>query len=140
LIAIRFLISTCITVTVDQGSKWFVARFFGKETPYLGSSRVQIKHVKSAGFFVRFMQNRTLLILWGAALLSVIVLLGYGRYFQSAAAQVGLGVAFGGATGNLIDRLWRGKIIDFVDVRFWPVFNIADAAIVLGLGIAFLFI
>lgn len=37
-----------------------------------------------------------------------------------------------GAVGNLIDRLWYGYVIDFLDFRIWPVFNIADSAITIG--------
>jgi signal peptidase II len=38
----------------------------------------------------------------------------------------------GGAIGNLIDRICFGHVIDFIDLRFWPVFNIADSAITIG--------
>ena len=40
----------------------------------------------------------------------------------------------GGAAGNLIDRIESGLVVDFLDFRFWPVFNIADIAIVTGVG------
>ncbi|MFA5500646.1 MAG: signal peptidase II [Candidatus Omnitrophota bacterium] len=43
-----------------------------------------------------------------------------------------LGLILGGAIGNLIDRLLFGYIIDFLDFRVWPVFNIADSAITVG--------
>jgi len=45
---------------------------------------------------------------------------------------VGLGAALGGAASNLYDRLRRGAVIDFLDVGWWPVFNLADVAITLG--------
>ena len=48
---------------------------------------------------------------------------------------VGLGAILGGAAGNLVDRLVRhngGQVIDFIDLQWWPVFNVADASIVLG--------
>jgi signal peptidase II len=47
-----------------------------------------------------------------------------------------MGIAVGGATGNLLDLLLRGGVVDFVDLRFWPVFNIADAAILGGVVLA----
>jgi signal peptidase II len=56
--------------------------------------------------------------------------------FQTGAARVGFGAALGGATSNLIDWLRRGAVMDFIDLRIWPVFNLADAFIVLGLGVA----
>ena len=49
--------------------------------------------------------------------------------------QMGLGLIIGGALGNIIDRLALGEVVDFIDVGFWPVFNIADIAIVAGVGI-----
>lgn len=52
-------------------------------------------------------------------------------------SAVGLGLVLGGAAGNLTDRLVRGpglagEVVDFIDLQVWPVFNLADSAIVLG--------
>lgn len=46
--------------------------------------------------------------------------------------RLSLGLLLGGASGNLIDRLRWNEVIDFIAVGFWPVFNLADAAIVIG--------
>lgn len=53
---------------------------------------------------------------------------------ESPAIKYGTALLLGGAMGNLIDRIWRGQVIDFLDFRVWPVFNIADIAIVIGVG------
>ena len=50
-------------------------------------------------------------------------------------ADTGLLLILGGSLGNLIDRLRFGYVIDFIDVRVWPVFNIADSAITIGVGL-----
>jgi signal peptidase II len=55
----------------------------------------------------------------------------------SRVAALGLGLILGGALGNLTDRLTRGsgasgRVIDFIDLHHWPVFNMADSAIVVG--------
>jgi signal peptidase II len=51
----------------------------------------------------------------------------------------GLGLLLGGAIGNVIDRLWLGMVIDFIDVHYagwhWPAFNLADSAITVGVGL-----
>lgn len=47
---------------------------------------------------------------------------------------VGLGLELGGAIGNLIDRVAWGTVLDFIDFRFWPVFNVADSSVVIGLA------
>jgi signal peptidase II len=56
---------------------------------------------------------------------------------------IGLGMVLGGALGNLTDRIVRGsglagRVIDFIDFRVWPVFNLADAAIVIGAALILL--
>lgn len=51
-------------------------------------------------------------------------------------SEAGLGLALGGATGNLIERLLRGSVTDFLYLRNWPVFNVADAAMVCGFLLA----
>jgi signal peptidase II len=46
-----------------------------------------------------------------------------------------LGLQLGGALGNLIDRINLGYVVDFVDIGFWPIFNLADLSIVAGVSI-----
>ena len=48
--------------------------------------------------------------------------------------RCGLSLMVGGAAGNLVDRLWLGYVVDFFDFRIWPIFNIADIAIVCGVA------
>ena len=45
------------------------------------------------------------------------------------------GLLIGGAVSNLIDRVARGSVVDFIDFSFWPTFNLADVAIVVGVGL-----
>ncbi len=73
-----------------------------------------------------------LAVSFGCALL----LLKSGAWFQTPIALCALGVAFGGASGNLIDLARRRHVVDFIDLKWWPVFNLADVAIVGGLVIA----
>ena len=51
---------------------------------------------------------------------------------------VALGLLIGGSTSNLIDRVRLGHVTDFLDLRWWPAFNLADSFIVIGVGILFL--
>jgi signal peptidase II len=52
--------------------------------------------------------------------------------------QAGLVLTIGGALGNLVDRIARGYVVDFIHVKGWPVFNVADIAIVVGIGLILL--
>jgi signal peptidase II len=49
--------------------------------------------------------------------------------------QVGFALIVGGGLGNIVDRLARGYVVDFIHVRGWPVFNVADIAVVVGMGL-----
>jgi len=69
-----------------------------------------------------------------------IAILGAAVYFYPRLRQMDLWLHYGaiallgGAAGNLIDRIQNGLVVDFFDFRIWPVFNIADIAIVAGIG------
>ena len=68
-------------------------------------------------------------------------LLIYNVYYYRHSEQlsrtyiVAFSLILGGAIGNLIDRIWLGYVIDFIDFRIWPVFNIADSAITIGAAV-----
>ncbi len=66
---------------------------------------------------------------------AVIIYFNYTMPKDRRLLRWGLALQLGGALGNLIDRLKTGYVIDFFDFRVWPVFNIADIAIVVGVGI-----
>ncbi|MDY7041040.1 MAG: signal peptidase II [Chloroflexota bacterium] len=71
-----------------------------------------------------------------AAVVAVIIVLYY-RYLPQGQwlVRISLGLQLGGALGNLLDRVQHGHVIDFLDFRVWPVFNVADSAIVAGVTI-----
>lgn len=68
----------------------------------------------------------------------VVAYLLVGLRRNTAPGALFVGLVAGGATGNIIDRLFRGDawlhgaVVDFIDLQWWPIFNIADAAIVVG--------
>ena len=73
--------------------------------------------------------------IWMVYLTALII----GTAFRSrnAVSAIGLGLVLGGALGNLADRALRGPafsghVVDFIDLHWWPVFNVADGAIVIG--------
>jgi len=72
------------------------------------------------------------------ALIAVVALLITLRKTGSTMSSLGVALVCGGAAGNVVDRLFRGDgwlhgaVVDFIDLQWWPVFNIADAAISVG--------
>lgn len=71
-----------------------------------------------------------------ALLVAAAIALSYQRVARSGTlVRLGLGFILGGAIGNLLDRVRFGYVVDFVDLRWWYVFNVADSAIVAGVGL-----
>ena len=70
----------------------------------------------------------------GVAVVVIVVIIFYQREVPEGAwlVHLALGLQLGGAAGNLADRLRLGHVVDFIHFHFWPVFNVADSAIVVG--------
>ncbi len=58
--------------------------------------------------------------------------------YLSVWGKLALALIMGGAVGNLFDRLVYGYVIDFIDIKVWPVFNLADSAVVVGAAVLIL--
>lgn len=71
------------------------------------------------------------------AVVVVLAILVYYRYLpaRNPLVRLSLALQLGGALGNLADRLQHGFVVDFIDFKIWPVFNLADVTIVAGVGI-----
>src|SRR6185503_5924846 len=95
--------------------------------------------VENRGAAFGVLQEQTsFFIMVGLVVISVIV--SSYRYIPEPSwlLNVCLGLQMGGAIGNLIDRIQVGYVVDFIDLTFWPVFNIADSAICVGVaGLAY---
>ncbi len=80
---------------------------------------------------------------WLFILVAVLLVIGVAFLFKQLVQQppmlrLGASLLVGGALGNLLDRIRIGKVIDFFDFRIWPIFNIADIAICVGVGLILL--
>src|SRR4051812_5192679 len=131
------LIFAAFTIAgLDQWSKRAVQNHaFCNST--VGRRAIQIRPVRSRRMTIRQVGAKALLVgVWMSACFAAFALYRFGAWFQTPGEVIGLGVALGGAAGNLIDILRRDYVLDFIDVRGWPVFNLADVGIVVGLPAA----
>jgi len=84
-----------------------------------------------AGFGL--LQGSTPLLIWLSIIVLGVILYFYERFSRNRSYLICFGLIAGGIIGNLIDRYAYGFVLDFIDVRIWPVFNIADASMTIGL-------
>ena len=128
-----FFLVAALVVVADQASKTAIAtRFLPDE------SRIVIPHV----LFLTYVHNyRGAFGLFGAhplglavaaAIIVVLFYYGYRQDGATASTHAAFGLILGGAIGNILDRVRFHYVVDFIDLRWWPVFNVADSAITIG--------
>jgi len=125
-------------VIVDRITKIYVERHFG--VPY--GPRQVVDHVlyltvtRNAGAAFGLFQNFTVGFLLISAVVMVAILFYYGRLPSGDwPARLGLALVFGGAIANAYDRGVKGSVVDFIQVPHWPIFNVADSAITVGVAV-----
>lgn len=137
---LRFAIVVAAVVAADQLTKLAVVRSLdvGESRAIVGDV-LRLSHVRNSGAAFGIGRGLTgvLALAAVAGVVAFVVVL-----LRNPAPMAGTGAALvvGGALGNLGDRIFRewplrGTVVDFVDFRFWPAFNVADAAITVGAGL-----
>ena len=131
------LVGAGVVVVLDQATKWLAIRFLAPAEA-AGTPPRGLRLATNEGWrFGRAPTVPALLALWILTLAcTLLVLAAAGASPAHRLAGAGLVLALGGATGNLLDRIRRGAVIDFISLGRWPVFNLADAAIVAGVLVA----
>lgn len=116
---------------IDQLVKHFVliSMYFGESIPVIPGI-FHITFVLNPGAAFGMLEHQRWIFVAVAILVVALVLLFYRKLQQeSLITRMGAGLLLGGAIGNLVDRIQSGLVVDFLDFRVWPVFNIADIAI-----------
>ncbi|HHT01594.1 MAG TPA: signal peptidase II [Firmicutes bacterium] len=95
-----------------------------------------LTYVQNPGAAFGILAERTTFFVMVTAAVVVLILFFAARQRGAGwTLRLALGMMLGGAMGNLLDRLRFGHVVDFLDFRIWPVFNMADTFIVLGVGL-----
>jgi len=130
---LTFFLVALLVIALDQASKFFIKAnmTLGQSIPEEGFFR--ITYSTNEGMVFGLFANQTFLITL-TAIVGIAAIIIYSRYplFNQLLVRVAIGLMLGGAVGNLIDRIRLGEVIDFIDVGAWPVFNLADSAVVVG--------
>lgn len=131
---------TLILLFVDQFSKYIIRQKMSlAESIPIIKSVFHITYVENRGIaFGLFPQGSSLFIVISLIIILGIIFFERKKVIKSLKERFCLGLILGGALGNLIDRLRFGFVIDFLDFRIWPVFNLADSGVCIG-GILMVF-
>ncbi|WP_165847749.1 signal peptidase II [Ammonifex thiophilus] len=130
-----FWFSCLVSLAVDQITKFWALAYLSQPVVVI-PGLLALRCVRNPGAAFGFLAYQTPLLILIAAIASLALLLGYKRLLLApSVVRWGLGLFLGGTLGNLVDRVRFGYVVDFIDLRFWPVFNLADVAIVTGMGL-----
>lgn len=130
----RFVAISLLTLLADQISKYVITTTMLQGQSFAVLSPVFfITYILNPGAAFGLLANKTGFFIFVSVIVVIGIMVGY-RYLprERVWAHLALGLIAGGALGNLIDRIRIGRVIDFLDFRIWPVFNLADTAIVIG--------
>jgi signal peptidase II len=138
-----FAAAAAVVVALDQLTKhWALSALADGPIDLVGSLRLNLVFNDSAAFSIGG-GNTTVIALIGVVLVTVLVTMGLRA--ERRVWALGLGILLGGALGNLADRAFRagdgflgGRVVDMVDLGWWPVFNVADMALWVGIGVLLL--
>ena len=141
-----FLLIAAFVVVTDQITKHWIRSNLSPDESLSEVGFVCITHVRNTGSAFGLFTNQAFLLSI-VAVVGLVVILVFYRYLSSYSmlGTAALGLVFGGAIGNQIDRMRLGHVTDFIRVRlwdgvYWPTFNVADSAITVGVIVLACFI
>ena len=133
-----FSLIALLIVVADQLVKLWIRTNLAAGESLFEMGFFRLTHISNTGAAFGLFRGQTF-PLTVVSFVAVAILLLYAFLFYRQFPQLdrwlvwtGLGLILGGTVGNLIDRLRLGYVTDFIDFGFWPAFNVADSAIVIG--------
>lgn len=132
---LRFFLIVIAVLAVDQVSKYFIRANFalGESLPIVDNF-FHLTYVENPGAAFGFLANKTVFfVILTIIIVAVLLYLAITMKNKHSLSYYALALVVGGAVGNFWDRVSKGTVTDMFDFRIWPVFNLADMALVVGL-------
>jgi signal peptidase II len=129
-----FYLLAFLVFGVDQLIKYFVHRemVVGQSVP-LWDGIIKLTYIRNTGAaFSLFSGSSHFLIIVGLIVVLLVIYFYHKVITKELTLQIALAFILGGSLGNLLDRIFRSYVIDYIDVTIWPVFNFSDIMINLG--------
>jgi signal peptidase II len=130
---VRFWITVLMVLAVDQLTKWWItANYQVGESHALLGKWLYLTYVQNRGAAFGILPGQSWFFLATAFIVITGLIICNLRYPVEKLMQIWMGLIAAGAAGNFLDRFRLQYVIDFLDLRWWPVFNVADMAVVIG--------
>ncbi len=127
---LMFFSVAAIVVFLDQLTKFLVSSMMSEGQKIGGS--FSLFYTGNTGTAFGLFSGSNALLIWLTVFIIIAMLYFYADSKMEKMNALFLSLVFGGAIGNLIDRIVFGQVTDFISIVIWPVFNLADLAITVG--------
>ncbi|MBQ6494918.1 MAG: signal peptidase II [Bacilli bacterium] len=133
----KIYLTTIITLLIDIISKVIITNTLTlKESIKIINKFFYITYTKNTGVAFSLLEGSKIFIIIATIIILIVLIKYLNNKYVNRLEQISYGLIIGGALGNLIDRIIYGYVIDFLDFKIfnynYPIFNLADSAIVIG--------
>ena len=118
-------------IILDQLAKFLAKSYLAGTVPII-KNIFHLTLVMNSGIAFGFLQGANSIVVWLYLIVLGLVLYFYDKFPKGTFNRVMLALIIAGIIGNFIDRIFFGHVIDFIDFRVWPVFNVADIYLNIG--------
>ena len=119
-------------VVADQLAKWAARNYLTSPVPVIRNF-FHLTFVMNSGLAFGFLQGTNDIFVWLYIVVLGLIIFCYDKFPKNRFSRVMLFFIIAGIIGNFIDRIVFGYVVDFIDFRIWPVFNVADIYLTVGI-------
>ena len=131
---ISFILSTSLfIVLLDQLTKYLISKHMlvSQSIPVI-KNFLYLTYIQNTGAGFGILKGGNTILIFISLIIIGIILFYIKQIIKEKQIHIPIALILGGAFGNLIDRIFLHHVIDFIDFRIWPAFNIADSCITIG--------
>ncbi len=129
---LRAVVVAAVVLAADQATKALVRGSIARTERVDVLPGLDLVNTRNTGVAFGFFSDGGTIVAVVAAVALAALLVFFATHLERPLVWLPTGLLLGGAAGNLIDRAREGAVTDFVDLPLWPAFNLADAAITIG--------
>ena len=130
---LALLITAIAIIFLDQITKRMVVDYLKlHQSIPLINNILHLTYIQNTGAGFGILQGWNTILIFISLIIIGVILFHFDKIVKEKQIHIPIALILGGAIGNLIDRIFIGFVIDFIDFRIWPAFNIADSAISIG--------
>ncbi|MBW2980774.1 signal peptidase II [Candidatus Woesearchaeota archaeon] len=129
----QFWLIVLVIIVLDQLTKFIIKSNMSVSQSIPAIKNIfHITYIQNTGAGFGILQNQQSMLIWVSIFVIGVILYNYDKIPKGWFINSSVAFILGGTVGNLIDRVMLRYVIDFLDFRIWPAFNIADSALTLG--------